>query len=680
MPGKVSLADRNAILAGGCVAQTGNPESARLHTRDTGALRPLQEMCDLEMGEPLSPADIVSCGRDWSRVSHEAAYFTMSSLEEMQPTLTHSIVGALLPQLRSLKENLRQLRAYRADQPFIAKASTKSPRHAYRNSMSTGVEASALASAVCDALNPTLDVLEQKAAVALQTPRIQATDVQLTPKLAVSVASELLPQIKGPVTEAIDNIVEMQLKACTPRTPMMSPTRSPVERSPKIAFNSTVVEQEFTSSTSASSSLMLSLPLPEHGSSSPSSNSTPVGGITRRHSSLSRNKQPARAFVVNFRRLVQVQKILSLIHLIIKSTAIATLTLVSSAYWTDLLFSISFVGLVLALYAIHEIRYDRMDIADYKSLGNLLEDDIGWRNNQLVENPNRLLKALSLGSNHRRRARAVLTVVIAVLITVVMWVNVFWSWVSPPKDDGLWLGLFNEYDVMVQATQLLIGTVMVCFHIAFELLYWRETQCVMPWDSKRSQPMDPREKHGRSFSQRWLGLPSMWFTSREAYDDLRLWITLSRFRSKDQFSHIVSKIFPEEMALFALDPDNACDLRKTLRHAKLFSLADWKFLVRNDPDAAVRGKNRVTDALAYRAVKASEEPEELGIELALYDSATGQFLEPHPHAEYRSSLMQLLKTPKAVRDQQAEDPWDDSQFSPQSAGRETTGDSMRLDV
>jgi len=530
--------------------------------------------------------------------------------------------------------------------------------------------ASALASAVCDALTPRFAVLEQQAAVALQTPRMQmAPDPQLTPRLAVSVASELLPQIKGPVLEAVDNIVEMRLKACSPCAAVKTPSEQH-----RITFSSTVSEQEFASSSSVNESLKLSddltLPLPGNGSLSPSSPSTEVGGITRRHSSLSRNKQPVRAFVVNFRRLVQVQKILSLIHLIIKSTAIATLTLVSSAYWTDLLFSISFVGLVLALYSIHEIRYDRMDIADYKSLGNLLEDDIGWRNNQPVENPNRLLKALSLGNNHRRRARAVFTVVIAVLIALVMWVNVFWSWFSPPKNNGLWLGLFNEYDVAVQATQLLIGTVMVCFHIAFELLYWRETQCVMPWDSKRSQPRDPREKHGRSVSYRWFGLPSMWFTSREAYDDLRLWITLSRFRSKAQCSHVVTKIFPEEMALFALDPDNACDLRKTLRHAKLFSLADWKFLVRDNPDTIVRGKHRVTDVLVYRAVKASEEPEELGIDLALYDSATGQFLEPHPHAEYRSSLMQLLKTPKSTHRQQSEDPWDDS---PQSSGRETTG-------
>jgi hypothetical protein len=257
-----------------------------------------------------------------------------------------------------------------------------------------------------------------------------------------------------------------------------------------------------------------------------------------------------------------------------------------------------------------------------------------------------------------------------------VWISVFWSWADPPEDDeDLWLGLFNEYDVTVQATQLLIGTVMVCFHIGFELLYWRETQCVMPWDSAANTPWDPREKIGRGLplSHRWFGLPSMWFTSRDAYDDLRLWITLSR--SKKEATHIVTKIFPEEMALFALDPDNACDLRKTLKHAKLFSLADWKFLLRDDPSASVR-TYQVSDASAYqkpyRPVKASEEPEELGIELALFDSATGQFLEPHPHAEYRSSLMQLLKTPKAPRQHgRGVDPWE----SPRESTREDSEDT-----
>jgi len=273
------------------------------------------------------------------------------------------------------------------------------------------------------------------------------------------------------------------------------------------------------------------------------------------------------------------------------------------------------------------------------------------------------------------RLRAILTVIIAAIIAVVMWANVFWSWAAyePSEGNGLWLSLFDEHDVTAQATQLLIGTVMIGFHIAFELLYWRETQCVMPWDSTCDMPWDPRERHGRGLhsSHRWFGLPSMWFTSREAYDDLRLWITLSR--SKQDDTHVATKIFPEEIALLALDPDSACDLRKTLRHAKLFSLSDWKFLTRRDSHSTharslSSGYQGLKGNKPWTPVEASEEPEELGIELALFDSATGQFLGPHPHAEYRSSLMQFLKTPKAPR--HAVDPWN----SPGTSQRDTPED------
>merc|ERR1712139_182409 len=164
----------------------------------------------------------------------------------------------------------------------------------------------------------------------------------------------------------------------------------------------------------------------------------------------------------------------------------------------------------------------------------------------------------------------------------------------------------------------------------------------------------------------------MWFTSQKAYDDLRLWITLSR--SKLHSSYEMTKIFPEEMAIFALDPDNACDLRKTLKHAKLFSLADWKFLVRDDQ---VDTKEQRPHRSHFRPVKASEELQELGIELALFDSATGQFLEPHPHAEYRSSLMQLLKTPRASDIKSRTDPWDTAEDSSREATEELDSNGFR---
>jgi hypothetical protein len=634
----------------------------RRQSMNAQPVRPSQE--DHEADAPLSPANTVATP---PRVGRDDIYdFTVSSLEELQPALTRCIVGALLPQLKMLKDNLHQLKEMQARQTLARTTQSVVPGASQQCSE---IKPSEMASAVCSALAPKLDNIERSASALptlLATPRLP--DMH-------SVASQLVPQIKDAMAESVENIMEKQRKAASSTTPrrepqhlMLSDDRQVHEYSVSSYPSQSQYSHGLQPGSLSKQNTKLSIPIPQP---SPASTST---GQVKRYSSLLRNKQPARAFVVNFRRLVQVQKVLSLIHLIIKSTAIATLTLVSSFAWTDLLFSIGFVGLILALYSIHEIRYDRMDIEDYKSLGNLLEDDVGWRNGHVVENPNRLLKALSLSSNHKRRARALLTIMIAVLTVFVVWIQIFWSWAAPPAEDELWLGLFDEHDITVQATQLLIGTVMVGFHIVFEMLYWRETQCVMPWDSTTDMPWDPREKHGRGlhFSHRWFGLPSMWFTSRAAYDDLRLWITLSRSKNEET-SYIVTKIFPEEMALYALDPDNACDLRKTLKHAKLFSLADWKFLLRDDPSASVR---HLDGQMPCRPVKASEEPEELGIELALFDSATGQFLEPHPHAEYRSSFMQLLKTPKAPRRGQVVDPWE----SPRSSSRENTASTDDLNL
>jgi hypothetical protein len=323
---------------------------------------------------------------------------------------------------------------------------------------------------------------------------------------------------------------------------------------------------------------------------------------------------------------VEVQKILAIIHEFIRSTAIATLTLVAAANWSQLTFSIVFVTLVLALFAVHEMRHDRMDIADYKSLVELLEDDDGKLHGRTVQNPNRLLKALSLSHGKHRRARASMTIFSASAICVLVWINIFWSWAKPPPDEK-WLGVFNENDRAVQATLLLVGTAMVAFHITFEWLYWRETQCVMPqadcengcksWDPKFAQDGVPRQ-------YQWFGLPSMWFTSEQAYDDLRCWVTLAR-RESDL---VKSKIHPEELALFALKPEGASYLRKTLAEAKLFSMGTWEFKARDAPGAAPR------------PLKKGEEPEALGMSFVFYDRASEQFLQPEE--DYQGGLMRLL--------------------------------------
>jgi hypothetical protein len=230
-----------------------------------------------------------------------------------------------------------------------------------------------------------------------------------------------------------------------------------------------------------------------------------------------------------------------------------------------------------------------------------------------------------LSKNGSRRSRAFITIFCAVCIVLLVWVNIIWAWASLAEDEK-WLGVFNEDDRMVQATLLLVGTAMVAFHITFEWLYWRETQCVMPMveDTTVRRALDPRRSgDGVPRQYRWFGLPSMWFTSREGYDELRLWITLSRHDNHQ----IVTKIHPEEMALFALKPQGAAYLRRTLANAKLFNVGTWEFLTRDGGNIP-------------RPVQKGECPDQLGMSFVLFDRASEQFLQPDH--DYHGGLMRLL--------------------------------------
>lgn len=189
--------------------------------------------------------------------------------------------------------------------------------------------------------------------------------------------------------------------------------------------------------------------------------------------------------------------------------------------------------------------------------------------------------------------------------------------------------VFNEDDRMVQATLLLVGTAMVAFHIAYEKLYWRETQCILePPALAKNDPRawDPRsDKDGVPPEYSWFGLPSMWFTSQQAYDDLRLWTTLSR---KEHHQDGLVKLHAEEIALYALKPEGAAYLRNTLSNAKLFSMGQWKFLKRDDEQPNPRD------------LEEGEVPESLSMSFVFYDRGSEQFLQPGE--EYQGGLMRLL--------------------------------------
>merc|ERR1711912_98906 len=108
----------------------------------------------------------------------------------------------------------------------------------------------------------------------------------------------------------------------------------------------------------------------------------------------------------------------------------------------------------------------------------------------------------------------------------------------------------------------------------------------------------------------------------------RLWITYCCWETCD----VKAKIFPEEMALFALNPHGASYLRKTLSSAKLFGMAKDEFLTRDKKPNAPPGPPR--------PVNPDEEPEELGLDFVLFDNASEWFLQPEEG--YSGSMMRLL--------------------------------------
>jgi len=295
----------------------------------------------------------------------------------------------------------------------------------------------------------------------------------------------------------------------------------------------------------------------------------------------------------------------------------------------------------MLLYAFHAAHYDTMDVGDYRHISNLLEDDDGECNGRRIQNPNRFLKALALSRRGRRR-RATTIIVGFAASCVLMWVVVTMMWLG---NDSL-LPLPEDFAIDFYPTLLLVGTLMLGFIIVFDWIYWRETQCVMPMHDGRA-PYNP-QRHPVPRRYLWFGLPSMWFTSQEAYDDLRLWITCAQKRkgSTDvcQQRALKSKIFPEEMAIFALDTEAGCQLRNSLLRSKLYGVNSGKFLVQTRSGNGVAG---------LRSIGKGENPVELQVHLLFFDNQTCEYMEPEEG--YHSGQVHLLQRQASMLSSRPED-------------------------
>lgn len=303
------------------------------------------------------------------------------------------------------------------------------------------------------------------------------------------------------------------------------------------------------------------------------------------HSSLL-SEAPRRAFVINVRRLIATQKNLALLHELIKSTAIAALTLAQAGTRRQFFNTSMFLLVMIVTWAMHDNRWDRVDIDDLHTLMPLLTDDTESRSGEHTPNPNRLLKGMSITGSPVWGWLWRLLHLTGVTLCTISWAVLarYWWMVDRIEDDELQNPMASFIDVIIFNTiqteddglslgmQVMVGTLMLLLHLIFEFLVLRETSGVMPKNGEKI--WDPRQD-GLPLRYRFLGLPSMWFTTSDVQHDMKHWVELS-----NPTSH-VAEIYPQEIAYMALSGDGErVTLHQALRDAKLFDGHRREFVTR----------------------------------------------------------------------------------------------------
>lgn len=297
----------------------------------------------------------------------------------------------------------------------------------------------------------------------------------------------------------------------------------------------------------------------------PRSNSRTVSVFSTR-SRATLESMPPRAFVINFRRLIWVTELLNLVHELIKSTAIAALTLLAAASRGQMLCSFVFIGLVFITYARHEMVHDSMDIQDVNSLVPLMDEDDFPGSKAGSE---KLLRSVSLYSRQSLHfiGRTVYFVLIVVSIFGWLCQHAGSSALATPTGtsldslQSLSLALLNtDEDFSHMAMQLFILNVMIALEVIFEYILWRETAHVYAEDPRPSVAERP---------QSWcLGLPSLWFTSHDGLQELKSKVVEAQMRTNVDPNEM--EIYPHELARYALQGDDErLDMSKTLEDLRI---------------------------------------------------------------------------------------------------------------
>lgn len=311
---------------------------------------------------------------------------------------------------------------------------------------------------------------------------------------------------------------------------------------------------------------------------------------------------PTRAFVINVRQLISAQETLSLLHELIKSTAIAALTLVNAGSLEQFRTTVCFLVSSIMIFVLHQWHWDDLEIEDFAMLMPLLSDDddeIG------MPNPNRLLKAMTVTQSNVWKWISRCLHVLCVAVATMAWIICSQWWSGEATSPFMaWIQscfVATEEDGLVLGMQLSVCSLMFFLHLLFEFFYHNETCVVMP-RTANSGIWDPRTD-GLPWRLWLLGLPSMWFTSMEVLDDLKHWI------DKAIPTKVVADIHPQEIAYYAL---SGTEQRQTVQHAlkcaKLFDGEKREFIERSDGGP----------------------PEALNIELCFFDDALHAKDCPYP--------------------------------------------------
>jgi len=327
---------------------------------------------------------------------------------------------------------------------------------------------------------------------------------------------------------------------------------------------------------------------------------------------------------------------------------------VSSAAWLayDLFALVAFFG----LYYLHALKFDKFEVNDYNTLVELLGDDgsrILQHAPKPVENPNRWIQAMSYTKTYLRACLPSIYLILYLLFVISAWIGVVGCWSE--SDLSVLTALCPDPETAQlehAVTLLLVGTLMLMCHLVFELMYWRETQFCMPPNADGAPWSLKEDGVPSGFFCRIFGLPCIWFTSRKAYDDLCIWVTLasgektSRGNRQARSQSIWPTIVFEELALYALqDVTKAARLRHSLLQSKLFDKRTDAFLRRaegsdnNTPYVEVSGLARQYASSGKAGfhkvnIPAGDCPAELELDLLFYDQRSGVYWAPDSSEEH----------------------------------------------